>query len=88
MITGATLMTPGACFIPAPVRLARATVRFAPSGTPHDPGPDDSAPASVPQSRRGAEGADAPVSSGPVSAHEVEPGASHAVEPSALDSSA
>ncbi len=42
------------------------------------PGPDDSGPASVPQSTPGAFDDDAPPSSGPVSARDVDPGADHA----------
>ncbi len=41
------------------------------------PGPDDSGPASVPQSSPGFDHEDAPPSSGPVSARDAEPGAEH-----------
>jgi hypothetical protein len=73
-------MTAAACFTPAPIRPTCASVRFAPSSAPLMPGPDDSGPASVPQSRPGAFDEDAPPASGPVSARDVEPGADHADE--------
>lgn len=71
-------MTPGTPFTPAPVRLSCACVRFAPSSAPLMPDPDDSDPASVPPSGPGIDDEDAPPSSGPVSARDVEPGAEHA----------